>query len=36
MAIAPRSFLRIFFPEAANLATAPIGVAFEDCPPVLE
>ena len=27
---------RIFFPEAANLAIAPAGVAFEDCPPVLE
>jgi hypothetical protein len=36
MQIAPMSFLVVFFPEAANLAMAPVGVAFEDCPPVLE
>ena len=33
MAIAPRSFLRTFFPDAANLATAPTGVDFEAWPP---
>ena len=28
----PRSFLRIFFPDAANLAMAPTGVDLEACP----
>src|SRR3972149_4097334 len=36
MAIIPRSFFPVALPEAANLATAPRGVAFEACPPVLE
>ena len=35
-AIAPRSFLAVPFPPAANLATAPRGVAFDACPPVFE
>ena len=30
VAIRPRSFLRILFPAAANLAIAPIGVDLED------
>ena len=34
--MAPRSFLGVDFPEAANLATAPRGVALEAWPPVLE
>ena len=36
MTIVPRSFFRTFLPDAANCATAPTGVALEDCPPVLE
>ena len=35
-AMAPRSFLPIPFPAAANLATAPRGVALDAWPPVLE
>jgi hypothetical protein len=35
-AIIPRSFLPVALPPAANFATAPIGVAFDDCPPVFE
>ena len=34
--MAPRSFLADRLPPAANLATAPRGVAFEAWPPVLE
>ncbi len=30
----PRSFLRTRLPLAANLATAPVGVALDDCPPI--
>ncbi len=36
MAIMARSFLGMALPAAANLATAPMGVAFEAWPPVLE
>ena len=32
----PRSFFSVRLPAAANWATAPKGVALEDCPPVLE
>ena len=35
-AIAPRSFLPVDLPAAANFATAPRGVALEAWPPVLE
>ena len=31
-----RSFFFVSFPPAANCAIAPVGVALEDCPPVLE
>jgi hypothetical protein len=31
-----RSFLAVVLPAAANLATAPSGVAFDICPPVFE
>ena len=34
--MAPRSFLAVPLPAAANLATAPRGVAFEAWPPVFE
>ena len=34
--MAPRSFLPMLLPAAANLATAPRGVAFDAWPPVLE
>ena len=34
--MAPRSFFLTSLPPAANLATAAVGVALEDCPPVLE
>jgi hypothetical protein len=30
MAINPKSFLRVVFPLAANLAMEPAGVAFDD------
>jgi len=30
MAIIPRSFFLIFFPAAANFATAEVGVALDD------
>ena len=36
MAIAARSFFCTLLPAAANWATAPVGVAFDACPPVLE
>ena len=32
----PRFFFIVGLPPAANFATAPIGVAFEAWPPVLE
>jgi hypothetical protein len=35
-AIAPRSFFGVFFPAAANFATAPRWVAFDACPPVFD
>ena len=36
IAIPARSFFFVSFPPAAaNCAIAPVGVAFEDCPPVL-
>ena len=35
-AIAPRSFFAVPLPAAANRATAPRGVDFDDWPPVLE
>ena len=35
-ATAPRSFLARDLPAAANLATAPRGVAFDAWPPVFE
>ena len=36
MAISARSFFAIDFPPAANFATAPMGVDFDDWPPVFE
>ena len=36
IAMAPRSFLGRVLPPAANLVTAPRGVDFDFCPPVLE
>jgi hypothetical protein len=36
MAMRARSFLARLLPAEANLATAPMGVAFEDWPPVFE
>ena len=32
----PRFFFGCALPDAANFAIAPVGVAFEACPPVLE
>ena len=32
----PLVFFLVFLPEAANFATAPVGVAFDAWPPVLE
>ncbi len=34
--MSPKSFLAAGLPLAANLAIAAVGVALEDCPPVLE
>ena len=34
--IKPKFFLVTLLPEAANLATAAVGVALDDCPPVFE
>ena len=36
MAIMAMSFLGVRLPPAANFATAPSGVDFDICPPVLE
>jgi hypothetical protein len=32
----PRSFFGRAFPATANFAEAPMGVAFDACPPVFE
>ena len=36
IAISARSFFAVSLPPAANFATAPRGVDFDDCPPVFE